>query len=113
MTVNIYPTQYIRLDTFPASVTVENDEENMFPSREYRVIVTDNRLYVLQDSVDGPEAVVNEDLSSFSGGPKEGWIAITTFGTYHIKREDNCGCGSRLRGYHPFLGVPYAARMGL
>lgn len=113
MSVEIHPAQYIRIDSFPASVTVSDDTENSFPSKEYRVIVTDNRIYVLQDSVDGPEAVINEGLSSFSGGPKEGWTAVTTLATYHIKREDNCGCGSRLRGYHPFLGVPYAARMGL
>lgn len=113
MSVYIYPAQYIRIDVFPASVTVVDDDENYFPGREYRIIATDNRLYVLTDDVDGPCDLLNEELVEFSGGPKEGWTAKTVYNTYHIKREDNCGCGSRLRGYHPFLGVPYAARMGL
>lgn len=112
MTVEIFPAEYIQLDSFPTTVTATvNGEETKFPGNEYRTIVTDNRLYVLEDSPEGPTAVVNEPLETFSGDYKAGFTAVTDSGTYLIVREANCGCGSRLRGYHPFLMVPHQARI--
>lgn len=110
MTVDIHPARFIWLDTFPASVKVVDETENLLPGLEYRIIVTDNRFYVLTDDVDGPEALVNEALTDFSGNNKTGFTVVTENSTYLVRREDNCGCGSRLRGYHPFLGVPHEAR---
>lgn len=109
MPVFLHEAQYIRLDLFPCRVTKTGDESAL-PAKEYRVIATDNRLYVLIDSPEGPDALVNEALTDFSGDYNSGFTVTTTESVYTVERELNCGCGSRLRGYHPFLFVPHISR---
>lgn len=106
-TIDVEPANYINLDLFPAKV-----ESSIFKPlhEEYRVIVTDNYLYVIDDTIDGPAPIVREPLLSFEGDNKIGYTVETELGTVHIQRALNCGCGSRLRGIHPFAGVPHRAR---
>ncbi|UDL16760.1 hypothetical protein SEA_ATUIN_67 [Arthrobacter phage Atuin] len=94
---------YIRLDLFPASV---NDM-----GEELRVIVTDSVFYVFDETLTGPEAVISEPLVSFEGSNQTGYTVVTESNTYAVARALNCGCGSRLRGIHPFMGVPYASQL--
>lgn len=108
MSVDLYPAAYIWLDLFPASVSSPDPMGD-----QLRVIVTDNRLYVLEDTVYGPEAKVNEPLDSFSGNNQTGYTVITDTGAYVIVRAQHCGCGSGLRGFHPFPGVPYRSQLEL
>lgn len=110
-TIDVQPAAFINLDLFPAKVftSVGSFEPK---HEEYRVIVTDNYLYIIDDTIDGPKALVSEPLQGFSGTNKTGYTVQTGDGLYFIERALNCGCGSRLRGLHPFAGVPFVAQLG-
>lgn len=106
---NVRPANFISLDLFPAKVSSEGG--SFVPTHEeYRVIVTDNSFYVFDDNGFSPTDIVSDLLVSFDGDNKTGYTVTTETDVYHIERALNCGCGSRLRGIHPFAGVPYAAR---
>lgn len=107
--LNVRPANFISLDLFPAKLTTENGTF-VTSHEEYRVIVTDNAFYLFDDTLEGPQAVISDPLVSFDGDNKTGYTVTTETDVYHIERALNCGCGSRLRGLHPFAGVPYAAR---
>lgn len=106
-TIDVEPAEFIWLDLFPAKIASE-----LFQPihEEYRVIVTDNYFYLIDDTIDGPQAIIKEPLTDFSGSNKEGYTVSTETGSYLVQRALNCGCGSRLRGLHPFAGVPFVAR---
>lgn len=109
-TIDVEPAIHIQMDLFPASVR-PGGEEGTPIGEELRVIVTDNYFYVIDDTIDGPAAIIKEPLESFDGSNKLGYTVTTTQGnTYYFSRALNCGCGSRLRGLHPFAGVPWVAR---
>lgn len=105
-TIDVEPAEFIWMDLFPADV-IKPDGETM---GEVRVIVTDNRLYVIDDMVEGPQAVISEPQTDFGGDHKQGYSVATETGVYTFSRSPKCGCGSRVRGVHPFPGVPYKSR---
>jgi hypothetical protein len=109
-TLDVFPAAYINLDLFPAKV---RSESGLFAPQheEYRVIVTDNHLYIIDDTPDGPQCIVTEALTEFGGSNKDGYTVTTEHERYFIERALNCGCGSRLRGLHPFAGVPHTAQL--
>lgn len=102
-TLDVEPANEVYLDIFPAKVSTTSDFPT--PHEEFRVIVTDNRFYVIDDTIDGPKAVVSEPYTEFVGSNKEGYTVLTAIGTFQFSRAENCGCGSRIRGLHPFAGV--------
>lgn len=94
--------EFIRLDLFPATVTV--GEQVLTPAR---AVVTDDAVHVYMDSRNGPEDRYTARLADFDGARNIGYIAETDDGEkVHIQRASGCGCGSRLRGFKPFPGVP-------
>jgi hypothetical protein len=99
-TIDVEPANFIYIDLFPATT-----------HEEYRVIVTDNRLYILDDTIDGPKAIISEPLVEFIGSNKTGYLVYTEYRSFQIERAQNCGCGSRLRQPRPFDGVPFIARL--
>ena len=105
-TIEVEPAEYLWIDLFPADIT-KPDGEVM---GEVRVIVTNDRMYVLDDMVEGPQVVLSEPLTEFGGSHKEGYTVATEEGTYAFSRSPKCGCGSRVRGVQPFPGVPFVAR---
>lgn len=93
---------YVRLDVFPASVVV--GDTTYAPSR---AIVTDDTLYVFMDASSGPEEVYSVRMDDFSGRRTTGYKVTTDDGDeVYVNRASGCGCGSRLRGFRPFAGVP-------
>lgn len=102
--LNVNPAAYIVLDLFPASVFL--DGENI--GTELKAIVTDNTFYAFSD---GPTIVIETPLLGFSGKGSTGYTVETENGTYTVLRSGDCGCGTRLRGYHPFLYVPYEGKL--
>lgn len=106
-TLDVYPANEIWLDLFPAKITTV---EGLFEPvhEEYRVIVTDTYTYIIDDTIDGPKAIFAELTVKFEGSNKTGYTVVTSKEIFLITRADNCGCGSRIRGLHPFAGVPYA-----
>lgn len=112
-TLDVEPAGFIWIDLFPAKVSVPADPLAAFQPahEEYRVIVTDNYFYILDDTIDGPAVIIKEPLVEFDGFNTTGYTVTTTIGnTYFFIRAENCGCGSRIRGIHPFAGVPFVAR---
>jgi hypothetical protein len=94
---------YIRLDLFPAEVVD-------FPYTT-RVVVTDTEWFFYVDSPEGPTAGLSGELYDFEGTNTRGYTIVSPDGTRHyVRRSGGCGCGSRLRGFRPFPGVPIQAR---
>jgi hypothetical protein len=109
-TIDVEPADFIWIDLFPAAVSIGNSEQPPI-SEELRVIVTNNYFYVIDDTIDGPAAIIKEPLADFDGSNKTGYTVITSSGQeYYFIRATNCGCGSRIRGIFPFPGVPFVAR---
>lgn len=94
------PAKYIQLDLFPCMV-----EGPLGPvSGEARVIVTDDYFYVFVDAPRGPEVIAKAPLTSPVGGSLTAGYSICG---YKVVKKTSCGCGSRLRSFYPFLGVPF------
>jgi len=106
--IQVQPANGIRVDAFPASVDVEGSSLG----DQYRVIITDSHLVVLEDSGTGPRVAIELPYTSFEVNAKVGWSVTAGYDNteYVIKRVFHCGCGSRLRGIHPFGGVPFLPR---
>lgn len=104
-TLDVEPANEVWLDLFPAKVYDETLE--FVPvHEEYRVIVTDNHFYLIDDTIDGPKVIISEPIESLYGSNKAGYRIYTTYRHYIVERAQNCGCGSRIRGLFPFAGVP-------
>lgn len=105
------PAQHIKLDLFPAKVSLLQDKELIPVTAEgtdNRVIVTDSHLYVFRDGSEAPDPYIIEPITTFLGSTNKGYTVVTSSDSvYHVIRAVSCGCGSRLRGFHPFPGVPY------
>lgn len=106
MALNLHQASHIKLDWFPLNIT--KDGKAFLPSNaDYRVIVTDSHFYVLSDGLDGPKTDVSEKLVSFEGNHRDGFTIVTEEATYFAVKAESCGCGSQIRGFHPYLGVPH------
>lgn len=104
MADNLAPAVYIRLDLFPASIPGI--------AAVVRAVVTDAHYYFFVDSSSGPQVHTFGVLKHFEGDNKVGYTVIddTTGESIVFRRSTGCGCGSRLRGFRPFPGVPIRAR---
>lgn len=70
-----------------------------------RVILTDSAIIVAKDGNDGPQIVFREHYSTvdISQNPKEDTRVVTESGKMlAFKKDTNCGCGSRLRGWNAY-----------
>jgi hypothetical protein len=105
LSFDLQPAEYVYLDLFPADVVETIDDVPL--GDELRVVVTENYLYVLRDTPDGPEMLSQEPLRDFSGTNKTGYTIETVFNRYYVKRAPNCGCGAALRGITLFPGAVY------
>lgn len=112
----------IRLDVFPAHLAVvpagfleDITGLNSAPATEgahylatTRVIVTDEVVVVAQDSPDGAKIVFRERYDEFFPGEstKNDSRVVTTSGkVLAFKKDTNCGCGSRLRGWNAYKTI--------
>lgn len=111
-TLDVEPAAFIYLDLFPAKFSVHEGYEFQPKHEEYRIIVTDNRFYIIDDFPEGPAVAHTLPLTAFEGSNKTGYTVTTPDVVFHVERALNCGCGSRLRGLHPFMGVPFVSQLG-
>jgi len=95
--------QYINFQVFPASYTLESGETF---GNEYKVIATNEWLIVYSDK-NVVQSVMK--LESFEKLSYKEYTVQTDVGSIVVRREDNCGCGNQLRGFHPYQGIPYIA----
>lgn len=105
----IEPAKHIKLDIFPAEVSHESEQHG----DGFRVIVTDTHLYALEETGSGVKVrfKVPAPEGSFAGSNKDGYTVEDPDGTWSFSRAGHCGCGSRLRGVHPFPGVPHISQL--
>lgn len=67
-----------------------------------RAVVIQDTLVIAQDSPEGPQVVFKEQVQEISHEGKTTHILTVSGKIIAIKRDDNCGCGSRLRGWNPY-----------
>lgn len=103
--LDLEPAEVIHADLFPAEVIGQSFRPDK--NGQFRAIVTDNHFYVIADASTGPYLVIKDPFVSLEGSARKGYTVITTTDIYTVIKAPNCGCGSRLRSLHPFIGVPY------
>ena len=103
-TIDVFPANAVWLDLFPARIESDAWEPK---HEEYRVIVTDTYFYIIDDTLEGPKAIVTEPTVAFEGTNRIGYTVTTPSASFFITRAPNCGCGSRIRGIFPFAGVAH------
>jgi len=111
-----------KYDLFPAFIVFSPQDENLkiedmrsappYPKNviqydKARVVVMDGNVTVALDSDEGPQIVFRQpyEEASFikSASNKEDSRLTTTNGTMLVfKKNDACGCGSRLRSWNPY-----------
>lgn len=70
-----------------------------------RILVTSSRVLIAADSDRGPVTIFSEPIEqlNWSGSVRTESSLITSTGkTIIFVRDDNCGCGSRLRSWNPY-----------
>jgi hypothetical protein len=108
----------IQQDIFPAIISVaapgfEGTLTSVPPTQgaaqihTARIIVTEDRVLIARDSVDGPQLVFSEGIDPAShdkAAKKSNDSYVTTLSGKRIafSKDDACGCGSRLRSWNPF-----------
>lgn len=111
----------VMADIFPASCVLADItykgkfgdlqiNDNELPQGVYRVtrarvVVFDNTVLIAVDAVSGPDLIFKEGYTRrISPANREGTHHVfTSSGKYlAFRRDDSCGCGSRLRRWNPY-----------
>ena len=107
----------ILFDLFPAHLSISPpgtcalDEYKSFPPvagayyvDKTRVIVTSEYVMVARDSDTGPLVIFREGYTLFDKNEKstDSFVVTDAGKMLAFRRDTNCGCGSRLRGWNPF-----------
>lgn len=66
-----------------------------------RAVVINNVLIIAQDSPEGPLVVFKEAIEEMTQEGKTSHVLTVSGKIIAISKDDNCGCGSRLRGWNP------------
>lgn len=90
---------HIKLDLTPALIQTDDPKDEL---NKVRIIVTDSHYYIFTS---GPTLHEQGPLESFQ---LEGRGIYNLNNQYTVQRSKGCDCGTSLKGFHPFLGVPYA-----
>ena len=104
----------IQLDLFPAIVTVTIDGKEARTVSRTRVIVTDSVVLIAGDSATGPvlifrEQIVSADITKSKSSSSPSSVITTSGKALSFVKDENCGCGSRLRGWNPY-GQLYSSK---
>ena len=67
-----------------------------------RVVVFNNQLLIAVDSPSGPSLVFQENITFYEKYEKVHRVITETGKLIAFKKDDNCGCGSRLRSWSPY-----------
>jgi hypothetical protein len=73
-----------------------------------RIVVTDEVVIVAVDSNEGPMIIFRESYSEFHKSnvkTEDSYIKTVTGKMIAYKKDENCGCGSRLRSWNPYRHV--------
>ena len=67
-----------------------------------RAVIIDDVLIIAQDSPEGPKVVFQEKVAEVSQEKKTSHVLTVSGKIIAVTKDDNCGCGSRLRGWNPY-----------
>lgn len=67
-----------------------------------RVAVVDSMVRIAVDSPEGPSLVFQEQISRKVSKDKTHWVLTDSGKILVFEKDNNCGCGSRLRNWNPF-----------
>ena len=72
-----------------------------------RVVVFNSRITIAVDGNDGPKVIFNQEIdpTTFHKAPKQSENShVQTLSGIKIayRKDENCGCGSRLRSWNPY-----------
>jgi hypothetical protein len=67
-----------------------------------RAVIIDDVLIIAQDSPEGPKVVFQEEVAEVSQEKKTSHVLTVSGKIIAVTKDDNCGCGSRLRGWNPY-----------
>ena len=110
----------IQADVFPAVATLADpdsleDIETLLPrggapkgSRKVdacRITIIDGLLLIAVDSPTGPRLVFKEKVESYSKSDRVHRVKTETGKFIAFGKDNNCGCGSRLRTWNPYKNV--------
>lgn len=111
--MELRPATFIRLDLFPAQVfEISNPHDAGFLGDQLRAIITNDSIYLFAEGTTGPKLTYENYISEFSGSNKTGYTVTTPDDKiFEIQRAKHCGCGSALRAFFPFPGVPFMSQI--
>lgn len=67
-----------------------------------RALVARGNLLIAVDSPEGPQLIFRELTESISGDRKLTQVLTSSGKIVAISKDNNCGCGSRLRAWNPY-----------
>lgn len=70
-----------------------------------RVVVINNILMIAVDSPSGPKLVFREEVLKMSSEGVTTRVMTLSGKTIAFRKDNNCGCGSRLRSWMPHKGI--------
>jgi hypothetical protein len=73
-----------------------------------RIVVTEDTVMVAIDSHSGPMIIFREAYTEFHKSnvkTEDSYIRTVTGKMIAYKKDENCGCGSRLRSWNPYRHV--------
>ena len=115
----------VRQDLFPAVVGISQptderaaEELSTIPFSEgltmitaARVLVTADRVMIAHDSPNGPQVAFSQPIDpsrhfkSQDVRTKDSFVVTTSGMVVVFRKDEGCGCGSRLRSWRPFGNV--------
>lgn len=100
-----YPiASYIRFASFP--MTLSKDGDILY--KEIKAFVTDTHLIIV-DNNRNPALI--ENLISLEGSTAKGYTVTTDVAVYSLFRSLGCACGSTLRSFNPYRGIPHVSQL--
>jgi hypothetical protein len=110
----------VQADVFPAVVALA-EPDSMEDIRELmpkgaapkgtrrldrcRVAVFNDQVLIAVDSPSGPNLVFKEAITFYEKFEKIHRVITETGKLIAFKKDDNCGCGSRLRSWNPYGSI--------
>lgn len=110
----------VKADVFPAVLTIAapgslEDVNELLPrggapagSRKLdrcRIVVVNDKIMVAVDDPQGPKLIFSENITFHSKEDKIHRVITESGKMIAFRKDNNCGCGSRLRSWSPYGSV--------
>ena len=117
----------VRADVFPAVLTIAEpgsleDINKLLPrggapkgSRKLdrcRIVVSNEQIFIAVDDPSGPKLVFRENVTFYERTEKIHRVITESGKLMAFRKDDNCGCGSRLRSWSPYGNILMAQSDG-